>query len=118
MKTNTLNKHLENKTNQDIKEMVTKIMKLLEQFNDETFTSNIRKNDTYYISGEVFEMLTTKYSNSKSKQSSITYMNNGQVALNGKWLNEFFLDLFRVRFFDKVLDNRTKDLLNKVELLD
>ena len=38
MKTNTLNKHLENKTNQDIKEMVTKIMKLLEQFNDETFT--------------------------------------------------------------------------------
>ena len=70
------------------------------------------------VGGEAFEMLTTKYSNQANQKSSITYMNNGQVALNGKWLREFFLDLFRVRFFDKVLDNRTKDLLNKVELLD
>ena len=31
---------------------------------------------------------------------------------------QLFLSVFKDRFFDKILDNRTKDLLNKVELLD
>ena len=36
MNTNKLNQHLENKTNQDIKEMVSRVMDLLKQFDDET----------------------------------------------------------------------------------
>tara|TARA_R100000231_G_scaffold70872_3_gene56053 strand:- start:1968 stop:2315 length:348 start_codon:yes stop_codon:yes gene_type:complete len=115
MKTNKLNQHLENKTNQDIKEMVSRVMDLIKQFDNET-----KKNgsDDYYIDGKVFEMLTTKYSNRSPKSASITYMNNGKIALNGKWLDQLFLSLFKDRFFEKILDNRTKDLLNKVELLD
>ena len=115
MNTNKLNQHLENKTNQDIKEMVSRVMDLLKQFDDETKKSSI---SDYYVDGEVFEMLTTKYSNQRPKSASITYMNNGKVCLNGKWLNQLFLSVFKDRFFDKILDNRTKDLLNKVELLD
>ena len=116
MNTNKLNQHLENKTNQDIKEMVSRVMDLLKQFDNET-----KKNgsDDYYIDGKVFEMLTTEFSNSKtSGPASISYMSNGKICLNGKWLNQLFLSVFENRFFDKILDNRTKDLLNKVELLD
>jgi len=115
MNTNKLNQHLENKTNQDIKEMVSRVMDLLKQFDDETKKSSI---SDYYVDGEVFEMLIKEYSSSNTKQASITYMNNGKVCLNGKWLNQLFLSVFKDRFFDKILDNRTKDLLNKVELLD
>ena len=34
MNTNKLNQHLENKTNQDIKEMVSKVMDLLKQLHN------------------------------------------------------------------------------------
>ena len=115
MNTNKLNQHLENKTNQDIKEMVSRVMDLLKQFDDETKKSSI---SDYYVDGEVFDMLMTEYSSRVPKSASITYMNDGKVALNGKWLNQLFLSVFKDRFFDKILDNRTKDLLNKVELLD
>mgnify|MGYP003140428843 CR=1 FL=1 len=115
MNTNKLNQHLENKTNQDIKEMVSRVMDLLKQFDEETKKSSI---SDYYVDGEVFDMLTTEFSNQRPKPASITYMNEGKVCLNGKWLNQLFLSVFKDRFFDKILDNRTKDLLNKVELLD
>ena len=116
MNTNKLNQHLENKTNQDIKEMVSRVMDLLKQFDEETTHPSI---SDYYVDGKVFDMLTTEFSNSKtSGPASISYMNNGKVCLNGKWLNQLFLSVFKDRFFDKILDNRTKDLLNKVELLD
>ena len=117
MNTNKLNQHLENKTNQDIKEMVSKVMDLLKQFDEETKKSGTT--EYYHIDNEIFEMLTTEFSNAaRHKLASITYMNDGKVCLNGKWLNQLFLSVFKDRFFDKILDNRTKDLLNKVELLD
>ena len=116
MNTNKLNQHLENKTNQDIKEMVSRVMDLLKQFDEETKQSSI---SDYYVDGKVFNMLTTEFSNSKtSGPASISYMKDGKICLNGKWLNQLFLSVFENRFFDKILDNRTKDLLNKVELLD
>ena len=116
MNTNKLNQHLENKTNQDIKEMVSKVMDLLKQFDEET--KNNYTTENYYLDSEIFDMLTTEYVSSASRPASVTFMNDGSVCLNGKWLNQLFLNMFRQRFFEKILDNRTKDLLSKVELLD
>ena len=78
MNTNKLNQHLENKTNQDIREMVSKVMDLLKQFDEETKKSGTT--EYYHIDNEIFKMLTTEFSNAKrNKPAYITYMNNEKL---------------------------------------
>lgn len=103
MNTNTLNRHLENKSTQDITEMVNEILDIIDR-NDKKYNLEhedfyhlkINKNDRNCIEEIVYE-------------DKLFKMNN---------IRDMLRSMFKERYFNRILKRRTEDLLNKVELLD
>ena len=103
MNTNTLNKHLENKSTKDITKMVTEILDIIDRYDKEYnlehenfYLMQINKNDINCKENIVYEDKLFKMSN----------------------IRNMLRTMFKDRYFDRILKRRTEDLLSKVELLD
>ena len=102
MNTNTLNRHLENKTTQDVSEMVKEIMDIFEKYDKK-----------YNLEHESFHLL----------QINKTIDGHKKIVFEDKLfklndIHNMLRVLFKDRYFNRILKRRTEDLLNKVELLD
>lgn len=103
MNTNTLNKHLENKSTEDITKMVNEILDIFDKYDEEY---DIRNEDFYllqidkYRSSENFEVV---------YKDKLFKINN---------IRDMLRNMFKERYFDRILKTRTENLLKKVELLD
>ena len=102
MNTNTLNRHLENKSTKDITEMVNEIMGIFEKYDEK-----------YSMKHESFHLL----------QINKTIDGYKKMVFEDKLfkINDIY-NMLRIllkdRYFNRILKRRTEDLLNKVELLD
>ena len=103
MNTNTLNRHLENKTTKDITEMVKEVMDIFEKYNEKFNTQH-----------ESFYLLQINKNNENCKEE-IVYEDK-LFKINN--IRDMLRTMLRDRYFKIILKRRTEDLLNKIELLD
>tara|TARA_R100001015_G_C4614168_1_gene169975 strand:+ start:43 stop:354 length:312 start_codon:yes stop_codon:yes gene_type:complete len=103
MNTNTLNKHLENKSKQDITEMVNEILDIID-----------RNDKKYNLEHESFYLLRIN-KNDRNCKEKIVYEDKLFKVSN---MRDMLRNMFKDRYFSRILKRRTEDLLTKVELLD
>ena len=102
MNTNTLNKHLENKSTEDITKMVNEILDIFDKYDEEY---SIRHQNFYLLQID-------KVRNNKqiiAYEDKLCKINN---------IRDMLRNLLKDRYFDRILKTRTENLLKKVELLD
>ena len=102
MNTNTLNKHLEDKSLSDITNIIKEIVGILDKYDEEY---NIRHQDFYLLKIEKF----------KGSKHIVAYEDK-LCKINN--LQDMLRHLLKDRYFDRILKTRTENLLKKVELLD
>lgn len=103
MNTNTLNKHLENKSTEDITKIVNEILDIIDR-NDKKY--NLEHESFYHLK------INKNDRNCKEKivyEDKLFKMNN---------IRDMLRNMFKERYFNIILKRRTEDLLNKIELLD
>ena len=98
MDTNILNKHLEDKSLNDITKMVDEITGILEKYDKEY---DIRLEDFYLLKVE--------------KGDEVLYED---IHLKDYGLRRILSNLLKDRYYNIILKKRTQNLLKKVELLD
>jgi len=103
MDTNTLNKHLENKSKKDITEMVNEILDIFEKYNKK-----------YSLEHESFYLLKIN-KNDRNCKEEIVYEDK---LFNMRNIRDMLRTMLKDRYFNRILKRRTEDLLSKVELLD
>ena len=103
MNTNTLNKHLENKSKEDISKMVKEITDIFDKYNKKY---SLEHDSFYHLK------INKKDRNSKEK---IVYEDKLFKMSN---IRDMLRNMFKDRYFSRILKRRTEDLLSKVELLD
>ena len=104
MNINKLNQHLEDKSRQDITEMVNEILDIIE-----------RNDKKYNLQHESFYHLKINKNDRRSMKEKIVYEDK-LCRINN--IRDIFRSMFKDRYFDRILKRRTEDLLSKVELLD
>jgi len=103
MNTNTLNKHLENKSTQEVTKMITEILDIIDKYDKE-----------YNLEHESFYLLQINKKERYSKEK-IVYQDK---LFKIRDIRDMLRNMFKDRYFNRILKRRTQDLLNKVELLD
>ena len=102
MNTNNLNRHLENKAKKDVANMVTEIENILARYDKEY---NIEFEDFFLI--KIIE-------EKRYETNEILFDKSIKRLQFTKLLRSLLTD----RYYNSILKKRTKDLLDKVELLD
>ena len=102
MNTNTLNKHLEDKSREDITKMIDEITGILDKYDEEY---SIRHQSFYLLQIDKF----------KGSKQIIAYEDR-LCKINN--IRDMLRNLLKDRYFDRILKTRTDNLLKKVELLD
>ena len=102
MDTNTLSKHLEKKSLEDISKMVKEIESIIDRYDQEYNISSC--NDFFLI----------KISNIKSTKNEIII----DKSVGKLQFTQLLRNLLKDRYINRLLNKRTEDLLSKVELLD
>ena len=102
MNTDNVNKHLENKTKKDISNMVREIEELILRYDREY---NIRFEDFFLI--KIVEDKRNYETNEILFDKSIKRLQ----------FTKLLRSLLKDRYYNSILKKRTKDLLDKVELL-
>lgn len=103
MNTNTLNKHLENKSTKDITKMVTEILDIIDRYDKE-----------YNLEHENFYLMQINKNDINCKEN-IVYEDK---LFRTRDMRNMLRTMFKERYFNRILTRRTEDLLSKVELLD
>ena len=103
MNTNTLNKHLENKSTKDIAKMVTEILDIIDRYDKE-----------YNLEHENFYLMQINKNDINCKEN-IVYEDK---LFRTRDMRNMLRTMFKERYFNRILTRRTEDLLSKVELLD
>ena len=103
MNTNTLNKHLENKSTQDITKMVTEILDIIDRYDKE-----------YNLEHENFYLMQINKNDINCKEN-IVYEDK---LFRMRDMRNMLRTMFKDRYFNRILKRKTEDLLNKIELLD
>ena len=103
MNTNTLNKHLENRSTKDITKMIKEITDIFDKYDEE-----------YDIRHQNFYLLKIN-KNDRNCKEDIVYEDKLFKMSN---IKDMLRSMFEERYFDRILKIRTENLLKKVELLD